>query len=77
MTRKLMWVEAKGMKYVGVHDNDAQCEGCVFDDGHPLEAHCGIIPCRTDDVYGHRSLIYVPLEPQHIPNLRAKGRKIK
>lgn len=69
--RKLRWVEIDGMKYVGItaesESAEHVCEGCVFDDYKPLESYCREVFCKGLQAY-------VPIEVQHIPNLRKVGK---
>jgi len=64
---KLRWVEIDGMKYVEQYEDDHHhCRCCVFND-HELDKYCRQVDCSDE-------IIFVPLEPQHIPNLRVKGK---
>jgi hypothetical protein len=64
---KLRWVEIDGMKYVGEYEDDYDhCSKCVFYRGN-LEDYCAKISYCAN-------LVFVPLEPQHIPNLRKRGK---
>jgi len=63
---KLKWVEIDGMKYVEQYEDDHDhCFNCVFN-AVELDDYCGQVSCAN--------LIYVPLEPQHIPHLRKVGK---
>jgi hypothetical protein len=67
---KLKWVEINGMKYVADHEDDHDhCARCAFNGNFDsLDDYCGHVACE--------SIVFIPLEPQHIPNLRKVGRKL-
>jgi hypothetical protein len=63
---KLRWAEIDGMKYVAVPEDDYDhCRKCAFlpDD---MTDYCNQVECA--------SITFIPLEPQHIPHLRVKGK---
>ena len=63
---KLKWVELNGMKYVEDYEDDHNhCARCVFSE-EPLDDYCEQVGCA--------SIVFIPLEPQHIPNLRKVGK---
>lgn len=64
---KLRWIEVKGLIYVeDFEDDHHHCRRCVLND-HELTDYCNQAPnCDTN--------VFIPLEPQHIPNLRKKGK---
>lgn len=65
---KLKWVELFGVKYVEDYEDDYDhCRRCVFNADDRVGDYCGQVKC--DD-----GLIYIPLEVQHIPNLRKIGK---
>ena len=65
---KLKWVELHGLKYVeDFEDDHNHCVRCAFyDDAFNL--YCKQVDCKE--------FVFIPLEPQHIPNLRKVGRKL-
>ena len=63
---KLKWVELNGMKYVEDYETDYNhCARCAFEDDD-FNVYCKQVNCRA--------FVYIPLEPQHIPNLRKVGK---
>ena len=62
---KLRWIEVEGMKYVADYEDDHNhCVRCAF-----FEA--SVVLCRQVKC---DSNVFIPLEPQHIPNLRKIGK---
>jgi len=61
------WIEVDGLKYIAVYI-DHHCDKCAFWVDYNNSHVCGKVNC------GNR--IFVPLEVQHIPNLRKKGKKL-
>ena len=65
---KLKWVELHGMKYIEDYEDDYNhCARCAFFDDE-FNAYCKQVKC-TD-------FVMIPLEPQHIPNLRKVGKRL-
>ena len=66
---KLRWVEIDGMKYVGEYEDDYDhCARCAFNSNSWLVTeYCG-------QIKNCGNLIFIPLEPQHIPHLRKVGK---
>ena len=63
---KLKWVELNGMKYVEDYEDDHNhCARCAFYDD-AFNSYCKQVPCKA--------YVFIPLEPQHIPNLRKVGK---
>jgi len=64
---KLKWIQLKGMIYVADPEDDYDhCRRCVFNDELASEIYCRQVSCQEN--------VYIPLEPQHIPNLRKVGK---
>lgn len=64
---KLRWVEIDGMKYVEDYEDDYDhCGRCVFNT-EALEDYCKKVDCSAH-------VVFIPLEPQHIPHLRKIGK---
>ena len=64
------WIEVDGLKYIAVYEVERNtCDKCAFwqDYEHAVDV-CRVVKCSDH--------IYVPLEVQHIPNLRKKGKKL-
>lgn len=60
---KLRWVEIQGMIYVEDPEDDYDhCARCAL---YNLDV-CVEVECVDN--------VFIPLEPQHIPNLRKKGK---
>lgn len=65
---KHKWIEVDGLKYVAIY-KDLYCDKCAFwVDNHNSYVCKKVVYCADH--------IYVPLEVQHIPNLRKKGKKL-
>jgi hypothetical protein len=62
--KKLRWVEVEGMKYVAVDASNEDCGRCVFDDDAK----------RCEQINECQNLNFIPLEVQHIPFLRVRGK---
>jgi hypothetical protein len=83
MQKKLRWVEIDDLKYVRVlqdiPDGDAEvnelCTGCVFKQGE-LEPYCMSISCGEQKHEQSIHYKYIPIEPQHIPNLSKRKDKV-
>lgn len=83
MKKKLRWVEIDDLKYVrvlqdipdGHADANELCRGCVFEEGE-LESYCMSIHCTEDEFKKSTHYKYIPIEPQHIPNLRNRKDKV-
>jgi len=64
---KLKWVELHGMKYVEEYEDDHDhCVRCAF--FNASVDFCKQVQCDSN--------VFIPLEPQHIPNLRKVGKKL-
>ena len=68
---KLRWVRIHEMIYVEDFEDDYDhCRRCAFNSDELID-YCGETPnCESDG----KSNVWIPLEPQHIPNLRKKGK---
>ena len=63
---KLRWVEIDGMKYVENYEDDYNhCARCSLED-LPV-SFCKQVDCSAN-------IVFIPLELQHIPNLRKRGK---
>jgi hypothetical protein len=65
---KHKWLEVDGLRYVAIYEDDYNhCNACAFIDTDGQDV-CKKVACSDH--------IYIPLEVQHIPNLRKKGKKL-
>ena len=66
---KLKWVELHGMRYVEDYEDDHNhCARCAFYGG-ALDKYC-------EEIKKCNNIVFIPLEPQHIPNLRKVGKTL-
>ena len=66
---KLRWIEIEGMKYVADYEDDYDhCDRCVLN--NELRSLSG----KYCPQVGCNDLVFIPLEPQHIPHLRKVGK---